>query len=114
MSSRHIVGFVFTLLLVGVLVVPRGLHFLSVREAQQLLERDLPIIYSPFTTYSGELLGEVNVPVPYSPFSTFRSSDDLPEEINLPVPFTPQAPHANWELPYQEACEEAAVLMSIR
>ena len=35
----------------------------------------------------------------------------LPAEINLKVPFTPQAPHANWELPYGEACEEASVLM---
>lgn len=35
----------------------------------------------------------------------------LPEEMNLDVPFTSQAPHANWDLPYQEACEEAAALM---
>ena len=35
----------------------------------------------------------------------------VPAEINLKVPFTPQAPHANWELPYGEACEEASVLM---
>lgn len=31
--------------------------------------------------------------------------------INLDVPFTPQAPFANWQQPYQDACEEAAVLM---
>ena len=31
--------------------------------------------------------------------------------MNLDVPFTPQAPHANWSLPYKEACEEASVLM---
>ncbi len=36
----------------------------------------------------------------------------LPAEINLAVPFTPQAPHANWELPYNEFCEEASVLMA--
>jgi hypothetical protein len=30
----------------------------------------------------------------------------------LPVPFTPQAPFANWELPYQEACEEASMIMA--
>lgn len=35
----------------------------------------------------------------------------LPSEINLKVPFTAQAPHANWELPYGEACEEASALM---
>ncbi len=35
----------------------------------------------------------------------------LPLSINLAVPFTPQAPHANWDLPYQEGCEEASVYM---
>jgi hypothetical protein len=35
----------------------------------------------------------------------------LPLEFNLAVPFTPQAPHANWDQPYQDACEEASALM---
>lgn len=30
----------------------------------------------------------------------------------LPVPFTSQAPFANWEMPYQEACEEASMIMA--
>ncbi len=36
---------------------------------------------------------------------------DLPAEKRLAVPFTSQAPHANWDMPYQEACEEASMLM---
>lgn len=32
-------------------------------------------------------------------------------EVNLAVPFSPQAPHANWDQPYQDACEEATVIM---
>ena len=36
---------------------------------------------------------------------------ELPREINLDVPYTVQAPHANWNEPYQNACEEAAILM---
>lgn len=36
----------------------------------------------------------------------------LPAEVNLAVPFTSQAPHQNWDLPYQEFCEEASVLMA--
>ena len=36
---------------------------------------------------------------------------ELPAEYNLAVPFTPQAPHADWSLPYQEACEEASSYM---
>ena len=31
--------------------------------------------------------------------------------MNLAVPFTSQAPEKNWEQPWQDACEEAAVLM---
>ncbi|MBU1038662.1 C39 family peptidase [Patescibacteria group bacterium] len=30
----------------------------------------------------------------------------------LPVPFTSQAPKYNWDLPYQEACEEASMIMA--
>ncbi len=32
--------------------------------------------------------------------------------INLAVPFTSQAPTANWNEPFQDACEEAAILMA--
>ncbi|HJV33328.1 MAG TPA: C39 family peptidase [Patescibacteria group bacterium] len=35
----------------------------------------------------------------------------LATEANLDVPFTSQAPHANWDMPYQEACEETALIM---
>ena len=37
---------------------------------------------------------------------------DLPSEINLNVPFFSQAPDADWGMPWQEACEEAAVLLA--
>lgn len=36
---------------------------------------------------------------------------DTKNQINLAVPFTTQAPHANWALPYGEACEEASAYM---
>jgi hypothetical protein len=35
----------------------------------------------------------------------------LPAEANLDVPFTTQAPFSNWDMPYQEACEEASTIM---
>lgn len=34
-----------------------------------------------------------------------------PADVNLAVPFAPQAPQGNWAQPYQDACEEAAVIM---
>jgi len=35
----------------------------------------------------------------------------IPAELNLDVPWMSQAPHANWDFPYQEACEEASMIM---
>ena len=35
----------------------------------------------------------------------------LPAQINLAVPWMSQAPDSNWDMPYQEACEEASMLM---
>lgn len=35
----------------------------------------------------------------------------IPERKVLEVPFTSQAPFSNWAMPYQEACEEASMLM---
>jgi hypothetical protein len=44
--------------------------------------------------------------------STIGSSIGIPSEINLPVPFYPQAPDADWGMPWQEACEEAAITLA--
>jgi len=38
--------------------------------------------------------------------------DKLPTTINLKIPFGSQAPFADWGMPYQEACEEAAIIMA--
>ncbi len=52
-----------------------------------------------------------------SPQTTAKAKDvlaaqiDLPTEINLSVPWMSQAPFANWDMPYQEACEEASMIM---
>ena len=40
-----------------------------------------------------------------------RSTAPLPAQVLLDVPFISQAPSGNWEQPFQDACEEAAVLM---
>jgi len=34
-------------------------------------------------------------------------------DVNLAVPFTSQAPTANWDQPFQDACEEASLLMTV-
>lgn len=40
-------------------------------------------------------------------------SKALPAMVYLDVPFSPQAPLGNWFPPFQDACEETSVLMSI-
>lgn len=36
----------------------------------------------------------------------------IPDELNLKVPFYSQAPFSDWGYPWQEACEEASVLLA--
>lgn len=37
--------------------------------------------------------------------------DKIPASLNLKAVFFPQAPYGNWDLPWQEACEEASVML---
>ena len=61
----------------------------------------------------------VTVVTPSKPSSTSApapvievpSKDSLPATVNLAVPFLSQAPKQNWSMPYQEACEEASMIM---
>lgn len=48
-----------------------------------------------------------------TPSSPSQKSESLPlpQKYLLNVPFTSQAPEKNWEQPWQDACEEAALLM---
>ncbi|MBL7022347.1 C39 family peptidase [Patescibacteria group bacterium] len=43
--------------------------------------------------------------------STIIELHELPLEFNLDIPFMVQAPNGNWDLPYQEGCEEAVIIM---
>lgn len=43
---------------------------------------------------------------------TSTADNRLPSSINLDVPFASQAPLGDWNMPYQEACEEAAIIMA--
>jgi len=46
-----------------------------------------------------------------SPADPLAGPINLPNKINLAVPWMSQAPHSDWDMPYQEACEEASMLM---
>lgn len=38
-------------------------------------------------------------------------AEQLPRSVSIAVPFASQAPFANWGMPYQEACEEASLIL---
>lgn len=40
--------------------------------------------------------------------------EDRPSRLNHEVKFASQAPHSNWDMPYQEACEEAALIQAYK
>ncbi len=41
-----------------------------------------------------------------------KGDPGLPASVLLPVPFAPQAPFADWSPPFDEACEEASLLLA--
>ena len=41
-----------------------------------------------------------------------QKTQEIPPAVNLSAPFYPQAPDADWSLPWQEACEEASVILT--
>lgn len=43
---------------------------------------------------------------------SIQQTPTLPSKFNLDVPFFPQAPDADWSMPWQEACEEAASILA--
>ena len=43
-----------------------------------------------------------------------QNSFALPQKTYLAVPFLCQAPHANWSQPWQDACEEACIIMAVK
>jgi len=51
-------------------------------------------------------LEPINVPTVITPLP-----GAIPPSIMLEVPFSSQAPHGNWDEPYQNACEEMSLLM---
>lgn len=68
--------------------------------------RLMPVFLPPAQTYQAA----VNPATDNSATQTLDSP--LPAEVNLQIPFTSQAPHQNWDAPYQQFCEEASVLMA--
>jgi len=63
-----------------------------------------------YRNYQANLLEGPTAPTPSSWVDT-EVLIETPESMNIEIPFFTQAPHSNWDYPWQEACEEASVLL---
>lgn len=50
---------------------------------------------------------EVNTP------ESTTTTVTIPSKLDNPIDFVPQAPYADWDEPYDEACEEASLIMGV-
>ncbi len=87
-------------------LIAGGTWMFFVRQDSSLPQAPLP----PVQRYEPPAPAPAPAPVPSTSTSTVVSPA-FPEALRLDVPFLSQAPKKNWAMPYQEACEEASVLM---
>ncbi|GEM_PF-1542729 len=52
----------------------------------------------------------INIQQDLEPKATTIQPSGLPDKHYIDTPFVPQAPQQNWDQPWQDACEEAAIL----
>ena len=99
---------------VALLFVGGGVFLWQTRQAEPATARlPVPTPFQPVATSSfadrvilSSTKKEVARPVTSSTTETV-----YPKAIHLAVPFLSQAPKQDWSMPYQEACEEASVIM---
>lgn len=115
MSIKHLRAIGITSIVVFVLGVGSVLLWSQRYNIERLIEKSTLPEPSEYVSSSNLPTASPIIPAASSKAipSTSPEPIALPTEANLAVPFTPQAPHANWEDPYGELCEEASVLMAM-
>lgn len=78
---------------------------------QDLVQNTEPVdsILEPSTSTQKDLVDQKEEVKNIEPIE--EELEPVASSINLAVPFTSQAPTANWAQPFQDACEEASLLM---
>src|SRR3989339_244695 len=104
MKKKLILGLILIFLVGG--------FFVWQNKKPKLIAVDLPVAqnYQDFVTSTQEEIKDEVKPDEEQPEEDFAIKPKI-QNINLNVPFISQAPSANWEQPYQDACEEASFLM---
>jgi hypothetical protein len=112
-----IIGIIL-LFLGGFVVLPRTTSWWERREA--IAEQEsvrLPLASHVISSSSSSSCGSADTLCSGSSSSSIpsvSSYSSVSSSVNWDVPFTSQAPAGNWDPPYDEACEEASVLMALR
>jgi len=111
-SGKKARVFWIAFVLIIALLIVGAIYFLYFRSSgERKLEQEKSALPSPI----------VNLQPPETEASEAKAETSskiektaIPDEVNLNVPFTVQAPNGNWDKTHEEACEEAAMLMTGR
>lgn len=68
------------------------------------------VINKPASSSSAASLSESSV-VSESSIASIAASSSIPSAVRIAMPFASQAPTGNWDPPYDEACEEASLII---
>ncbi|MBT7553059.1 hypothetical protein HN670_01150 [bacterium] len=104
------------IIILGILVIGLGAYLYQQKNGDTIV-LDLPPVqeYREFIDNNIDVEQEVEIieeePVPPEEEMIEKEETLMANSINLAVPFTSQAPTTNWQQPFQDACEEASVLM---
>lgn len=100
------------LLALSIVIVGSSAYFIRMELRRETLEGP----EAPETVRIEDLFNEKSLELETSSEGKDAESEpkvpeSLPEQLNIEMPFYTQAPHSNWDYPWQEACEEASVLL---
>ena len=95
-------------LIIIVIVLIAGVVWFYQSSFPEVLKVDLPLAQQ-FEEFEEEIIKPEEIAIEEEKEVAGVKIDNV--SINLDVPFTAQAPTANWEQPFQDACEEASILM---
>lgn len=129
--TRYRGGFLIALVILMLLIVVTWVNRGALRDYWEARSRPHVPVAQPFAPRTGisstspdpvvtssvvgisavNTLPETVVPPVDVPIDPFADNGPLPSQVNLAVPFLAQAPKQNWNMPYQEACEEASMIM---
>lgn len=89
------------------LVIVAGGVGYKLYRAQKFIKEEVPIAVSPEDIQKNPASTLAAV----ATTTAVVEAPNLPPSLNLSLPFYTQAPFGNWDFPWQEACEEASILL---